>query len=352
MKADWRRFVGRALLLAAAYVVTAKLGLSLAFATQQVTTVWPPTGIALVALLLLGYRYWPGVLLGAFVANLLTSAPVGVAAGIAAGNTLEALAGATLLQRVGRVRAADILDTPHNVLKLLVLAGLVSTTVSASIGTLSLALGGLVPWSQYSSVWLVWWIGDMMGVLIFAPVLLALTNRHYLAVWRRRWLRLGLMLAVSVGVAMIVFTYRPEAVSAIRPFPYMVFPVFIWAALQFRQIGVTASVLVVAMTAVWGTANGLGPFVESHATETNLIILQVFLFTTSVASLIVAAVVAERERATEALHRESAELREVKLELEEARDRATEILAGVLDETSPRRGARNRRSNPTLANER
>jgi two-component system, NarL family, sensor histidine kinase FusK len=340
MKAGWVRFTGYVLLLAAAYVVTAKLGLSLAFTTQQVTTVWPPTGIALVALLILGYRYWPGVFVGALVANLLTNEPVGVAAGIAVGNTLEALTGAVLLQRVGRVRAANVLDTPRNVLKLLVLAGLVSTAVSASIGTLSLALGGLTSWSQYGSVWLVWWVGDMMGSLIFAPALLSLTNRHYMATWRRRWLRFGLMLAVSIGVAMVVFIYRPEAVSDFKPLPYMVFPVLIWAALEFRQIGVTALVLVMAMTAVWGTVSGLGPFAGGNPTETNLILLQVFLFTASVMSLVVAAVVAERERVTEALRQESAELRAVKLELEEARDRATEILAGVLDETSPRRRTR------------
>jgi two-component system, NarL family, sensor histidine kinase FusK len=324
MKLHWE-YIGKILLLAAVYMVAARLGLSLAFTTDQVTTVWPPTGIALVALLLMSYRLWPGILLGAFLINLLTNEPWYVAGGIAVGNTLEALTGAYLLRRVARIRPAALLSSVRNVLLLLLLAGVVSTMVSASIGVLSLAGGGLVEWRDYGAVWLVWWMGDMMGALIFAPTVLVLANREYRARLRRRWVEAVALVASSLVVASFIFSYHSAADWPVTPLPYMTFPVLVWAALRFAQAGVVTSMLTIAMTAVWGTINRLGPFTQGLSIEANLMFLQVFLFTASVTSLIVAVVVAEREDA--------------QIQLQEAHHRATEILAEVLDETSPRRRA-------------
>src|SRR5258707_4101059 len=110
-----RVYVAKLILIAIIYFIAAKLGLSLAFSTKQVTTIWPPTGIALAALLILGWRYWPGILLGAFIVNLYTSEPWYVAGGIGIGNTLEAMAGFYLLQRIAGVTAKNLLSTARNI---------------------------------------------------------------------------------------------------------------------------------------------------------------------------------------------------------------------------------------------
>src|SRR5262245_39269580 len=129
---------GWMLVLALAYFASAKLGLGLASATPSVTAVWPPTGIALAALVLWGRRLWPGVLLGAFLANVTTDVPVYTAAGIAVGNTLEAVVGAWLLDRVG---FRPTLDRLRDIFALVLLAAIVSTAISATIGVISLSIG-------------------------------------------------------------------------------------------------------------------------------------------------------------------------------------------------------------------
>src|SRR5256885_1736020 len=153
----WRYLTG-VLALAAVYFAAAKLGLALAFVAEQVTVVWPPSGIALAALLLGGYRLWPGVAVGAFLANATAHEPPLVAAGIAAGNTLEAVLGAWLLRRL--VGFGTSLERVKDVLALATLAAGASTTVSATVGVTSLCLGGLQPWAAFDSLWWTWWLGD------------------------------------------------------------------------------------------------------------------------------------------------------------------------------------------------
>src|SRR5690349_14349225 len=100
MKSELLRRCVVVLAVAAVYFAAAKLGLRLAFAAEQVSAVWPPTGIALAAALLLDRHAWPGIFLGAFLANATANEPPLVAAALGAGNTLEAIAGAWLLRRL------------------------------------------------------------------------------------------------------------------------------------------------------------------------------------------------------------------------------------------------------------
>ena len=164
----WARLVAIAL-LAAAYYGAAKLGLSFAFETASVTAIWPPTGLALAALVLFGHRLWPGVALGAFLANSWTGIPLMATVGITTGNTLEAVVGAYLLHRVANFRPT--LDRVRDVLALVILAGAVSTAISATIGVASLA-ATTDEVDSFASVWRTWWLGDMGGDLLIAPFLL------------------------------------------------------------------------------------------------------------------------------------------------------------------------------------
>src|SRR5262245_20488746 len=168
---------------AGAYFAAAWIGLRLAFEAEQVTLVWPTTGVALAALLLLGRDVWPGIALGAFAANAFANEPLPTAAGIALGNTLEAVFAAWALTRFG---VAPSLHRLRDVLALIVGAALASTLISATIGVFCLCATGVQPWSAAESLWLTWWIGDAISDLVVAPLLLVWSDAFRRRVDRRR----------------------------------------------------------------------------------------------------------------------------------------------------------------------
>src|SRR5205823_3837719 len=126
-----------------AYFGTAHLGLFLGAVAGFATLVWPPTGIALVALYLYGFSLWPAVFAAALLVNLVHGAPLLVAFAIACGNTLEAVAGAWLLRRM---RFQPRLDRVSDVVVLIVAAAIGSTALSAFVGVESLRVGGAALW--------------------------------------------------------------------------------------------------------------------------------------------------------------------------------------------------------------
>ena len=163
-------FAAEVVALATLYALTARLGLRLDAVSGFAALVWPPTGIALWALLVSRGRLWPGVFIGAAIANVLTGAPLPVALGIGVGNTLEAAFAASLLRRIPGFRLS--LDRLSDALGLIVLAAAISSTISATIGVASLSLGGLVPMERFGQTWRAWWLGDCIGDLLVAPMLL------------------------------------------------------------------------------------------------------------------------------------------------------------------------------------
>src|SRR5215204_2912505 len=156
--------------LAVVYVLAARLGLAFDPESGFATVVWPPTGISLAALVLFGNRMAFGVFLGAISANLFAGAPVAVALGIAIGNTGEALIGASLLRRVPRFSIT--LERVTSVVALIVLSAVLSTLIAATVGVVSLYVGGLVRPPHIRDAWRAWWIGDMVGSLLIAPIIL------------------------------------------------------------------------------------------------------------------------------------------------------------------------------------
>ncbi|HEV8306648.1 MAG TPA: MASE1 domain-containing protein, partial [Methylomirabilota bacterium] len=280
------------LVIAAVYFGAAKLGLTMAFVAEQVTAVWPPTGIALVAILLFGYRVWPGIWLGAFLANATAHEPLLTAVGIAIGNTLEAVTGAWLLHRVAGFGKS--LDRLQDALGLVVLAALGSTTVSATLGSAALVLGGLQPWTAFGRLWWVWWLGDAMGDLVMAPVLLT-----WATAGRRpplfRLAEAGALIASLVAVSLVVFAGPFTRITSSYPLEYVVFPFVMWAALRFGQLGTTTVTFVASAIAIWGTVNGFGPFAKGTTVHESLILLQIFMGVVAVSGLLLAAVMNERQ---------------------------------------------------------
>ena len=284
--------------VAVVYFAAAKIGLLAAVAEKVVSSVWPPTGVALAALLLLGIRAWPGVTIAAFLLNWTAGVPAAGAAGIAVGNTLEAVTGVLLL------RWADFrpsLGRLHDVLALGTLAALVSTTVSATIGVASLWASGAIERSATGFLWSVWWSGDALGDLLVAPLLLA--SAH--APWAR-WSRAQVIEAIALLAGIVVAThvlFQPPTGDE-----YAIFPLIMWAAVRFGAPGSTAASAVVTALTVWYTIHGEGSFTGSTPTH-NLLLLQMYLGLLGTTGLVLAAITTERREAGNAARESEARYR-------------------------------------------
>jgi signal transduction histidine kinase len=294
--------------VAALYWAGARLGLRLAFSNRNVTAVWPPTGVAVAALFLLGARVWPGVFAGALLANITNAAPLETSAGIALGNTLAPLLAAYLLRRLSfRATLDRVVDVVG-----IVAVGLVGMLVSATLGSTVLLLTGELGGS-YGSVWTVWWIGDAMGVIVFAPALFTLVSA-----WNRlrmRPLRLTEALAflVLMPVAAFFFVARPESLW------YLVVPLALYGALRFRQPIAAVTVALVSSVSVIAVVNGLGPITDLPLT-TRLVTLQLFNATLALTVMLLTALADERSRAWDALTASARDLEE------RVRQRSDELL--------------------------
>jgi signal transduction histidine kinase len=313
--------------VAVAYLIGARLGLQLAFANRNVTAVWPPTGIAVAALLLFGVRVLPGVAIGAFLANLTNGAGLEAAALITVGNTLAPLTAGLLLTRVLRMR--HDLGRVRDV-TVLVVAGLVGMTISATLGTVALLVsGGLAP-ADYGETWITWWIGDSMGVVLFAPfLLLVATTRSWPRPTRGQWLEAAVLLLVLVGAS---------AAASISRFPltYLIFPAVIWAAVRFSRLGAATAVVIASSIAIAATVRGGGPYGASLSVTGSLIALQTLNGCVALIALVLAAVTDQARAARSALERLTAEL-EAQVEARTAELRAsneakTEFLSRVSHE--------------------
>jgi integral membrane sensor domain MASE1 len=255
--------------------------------------VWPPTGISLAAYLLLGYRIWPGILSGAFLVNLTTAGTAVTSAGIAAGNMLEGLLGAYLVNRFAA--GVDVFQRGQDILKFTVLAGVVATTVSATFGVTSLTQGGFAARGDYVSIWLTWWLGDMLGTLIFAPpIVLWGINRAW--PWNRRQTFEAIALIVLL-VALGQALFGGWLLLKVKDYAlvFLVAPVLIWMAFRFRQREVATANLMLCVLAIRGTLQGYGPFVMPSPGE-SILLLQTFMGVTALMSLTVAAIFSELRR--------------------------------------------------------
>src|SRR6266498_3401146 len=273
--------------LAAVYYFGAKLGLRFAYINSSVTTIWPPAGIALAAFVLFGYRVWPAIFGAAFLANFTTTGAVLPSLGIAIGNTIEGLLAAYLVNRFAR--GGRVFDRVSDILRFTVLAALVSTTVAASIGVASLAFGGLLSWSDAPRVWLTWWLGDGVGDIVVAPVLILWIGVKPAPGWSRRQTLEAIAAALITGLVSFaifggLFPARHYSITM------LLWPVMIWVAFRFGPRETATAILVVSIVAILRTLQGFGPYGHLSPGE-SLTLLQVWTGITAVTSLVLSAVV-------------------------------------------------------------
>ncbi|HEX4667619.1 MAG TPA: MASE1 domain-containing protein, partial [Chthoniobacterales bacterium] len=288
--------------LALAYFVAGKAGLRLAFLQPSASPVWPPAGIAVAALLVLGRRAWPGIFVGAFFVNATTAGDLGTSFCIATGNTLEALCGAWLVDRyAGGIR---VFDRAQDVFKFALIA-VASTAISPSIGLTSLTLGGFVRWENFARVWFTWWVGDMTGYLVVAPLVLLWwvgPRPHWNAKQR---LEAGALLILLMLTSGVVFGGWFAQFINNYPLAFVCGPILIWTAFRFGQLETATGIFILTGIALWGTLHHFGPY-QLRTDNQSLLTLQCWAAVLTVTSMTLAAAMAERRRVEAELEQQKA----------------------------------------------
>ena len=295
------------------YALAGKLGLMVAIVHPSASAVWAPTGIAIAGLLTFGTGAWPAIAVGAFLVNVTTAGSVVTSIGIAAANTLESLAAVWLVNRFANGRHA--FDHAGDILRFTFFAGVVATTISPTLGVASLASQGFAQWSDFGSIWLTWWLGDVGGALVVAPLLLLWIENPRIHWNRARALEILLLFVTLVAVGQLVFGTPTTAGLKGHPLAFLCMPVLGWAAFRFDQRTASTALFVLSIVAVTGTLRATAPL-ERWELNQALLMLQVFMAVAAVTMLTFASLVAERVRADADVRAASEELRAAMSELE------------------------------------
>jgi TolB-like protein/integral membrane sensor domain MASE1/class 3 adenylate cyclase len=293
----WLPLIG---ILAVIYFIAGKLGLMLASLHASASPVWPPAGIALAGLLLLGYRAWPGIFIGAFLVNVTAAGNVATSFTIAIGNTLEALAGAWLVNRFAG--GTNVFDRPQGVFKFALAAG-ISAIISPAFGATSLGVAGFADWTNYGAIWLTWWLGDATGDLVFTPLVLLWSVAS-----KRRWNKKeaavdGALLLLLVLLSGVVFGGWPAVSARNYPFVLICGPAVIWTAFRFTQRETATGIFILSAIAVWGTLHRFGPFVRETENQ-SLLAVQWWTAVLSITAMALSAGMTERRRVEEELQQQ------------------------------------------------
>ncbi len=280
----------------AGYILAAKLSLLLASVHPSATPVWPPTGIAIAALVAFGLRFWPAIFMGAFVVNVTTAGSVLTSAGIATGNTLEALLASLLVLRFANGKHA--FDRTWDILRFALYGAVLSTAVAATFGVTSLTLGGFAPWNQYGLIWRTWWLGDAAGALIFTPFFLLWGANRSVKWTKSQFVEAGVALALLLITAGTLFGIFFHARMSGDPWTFLCTPFLVWIAFRFGQRESSAALCVLSAFAVVGTIYGRGPFVRETPND-SLLLLQSFLGVMALMTLMFGAEVSDRRRQEE-----------------------------------------------------
>ncbi|HWZ98024.1 MAG TPA: MASE1 domain-containing protein [Candidatus Dormibacteraeota bacterium] len=300
-----RHLLWRVARLILVYFFVCKLGLRLATVHPSATAVWPGTGIALAAILLLGYEIWPGIFFGAFAVNLTTAGSIVSSLGIASGNTLEAVIGAYLVVRFAGGR--NVFNRAEGIFKFFFFACVVATTVSASIGTASLVFTGFGRGVHWESLWFTWWLGNMAGAILVTPCFVLWSSQPAFARTRRRAVLQSMALLSLLIVSAIVFGAFLSPTAQNYPLKFICIPFVVWVAFELRPREAALAVLgfsIIAIGSMLHVARGVSIPNES------LLVTQVFLSVVAITGLLVSVAVSERNRNEDKLEKAKIELEE------------------------------------------
>ena len=331
-------FFGQLGLFAAAYFVAGKLSLLLAIPPGYATALWPPSGIALAAAVLVGSRIWPGIWIGAALVNLTVETSLVAAVLIATGNTLEAVVGASLVRQW--IGVPHRFERGEDVIKFVVIAA-ASATIAATVAMMVLTFRHALRGPEIAWNWVTWWQGDAAGIIIVAPLILTWSVRGVFG-----WSRLTVLEALCCLLLLVVMSRAIFGLGPPGGYPLTIaiLPLIIWIAFRFTQREVTTAIALVCAVAVWSTIEGRGPLAVAPLNE-SLLLLLAFTCIVVITGLTLSAVVEERRRAIFELERALQSVREQAI---------TDPLTGLLNrryllEYLPRELIRAQRSGTSLA---
>ncbi len=303
---SWRYFLSVGA-IALIYFLASKFAISTLILSPEVSPMWPAAGIAQVALLLFGRQLWPGIAIGGFLFSMSNpSANIAIAFISASGRALQAWTGTYLLQSINFSAG---LDRVKDVLGIVGLAAFASTLINSTIGSLVQCLTGLSTWSNFGKIWGTWWVGDAMGILLIAPLILTWREWPSIKNNRQEIVERAIWLVLLLAVGWLVFCSRTRAAYARYPLEYLPFPLVVWAAFRFGQRYTALSNFILCGFAIWGIARGSGPFLKHASSIPQAVLsLQAFIAVIAVTGLVLAATVAERRQAETFLRASEASL--------------------------------------------
>ena len=294
-------YLGQVALIAAVYFAAAKISLVLAIPPGYATAVWPPSGIALAAALLLGRRIWPGIWIGAAMANLMVETSILSAAVIATGNTLEAVVGGTLIRRY--IADPCRFSRAEDVVTFIVLCAL-SASIAATVALVPLSFAHSLTWAETLRNWWTWWQGDVSGIIIVAPLILSWSGHHPPAWSSEKKIELACFGALLLIAAAAILADEATHFAHFS-LTFLTLPFIIWGALRFGLREVTSAIAIACVSAVWYTINR-DELVAVVPLNEVLLMLLTFISMVVTTGLVLVTVVGERRRTMDELREKHA----------------------------------------------
>jgi len=287
------------ILIAFFYLIAARLGLLLAYPGTNATPIWAPTGIALAAVLILGYRIWPGIAIGAFIANFISltalNLPVilSISASLATalGNTFEALIAVFLVRRF--TKSENVFEQTADIIKFILFGAFLSTLISATIGTLTLSMSS-GEWVHFGSIWLTWWLGDAMGTLLIVPLVMLYSKTELSRLVSYPIVFRNLLLIIST-LAIWLLLYMNSF-----PLVYLLIPILVLAAFYLGQFVSSVVIFCISIFSTLITINNGGPY-ASYPLNESLLLQQTFIGSIAITTIILSALVSNQKKSEKIL---------------------------------------------------
>jgi signal transduction histidine kinase len=287
----WEFYLGALPLFVLLYFVAGKLGLALAFVNPSASAVWPPTGLALAAVLLWGNRLWPGIFIGSFLVEYASQHAVGISLCIGTGDVLEALTAATLIRRFAG--GSQAFEKTRTTLTYLLLAAATCTTISATVGVTGLCLGGYAEWSKYGSIWSTWWLGNTVSDLILPPFII-LSLRSARSPWPAPKIREGICLLLLMLVIGLAVFNKNSFLPAASEWKFLFVLPLLWSAFRFGPQGAATFSLLLSVLALVDAYANRGLLAQDDP-NLKLVTLQSFVGMLCITALVLAVVITERK---------------------------------------------------------
>ena len=286
------------ILVALLYYIFARLGYFLAFDNTTALPAWPPSGIAFALIILLGRSAWPGITIGALVANIMAfwnnpglpaQTIITISSFIAIGQTLETLTGNFLVN--AWIRDKYPFNHAKNAFRFLFVT-LFMCLLGSGIGTGSLFFNQVIAHGEVLKTGFSWWVGNVVGILLFTPFILAAARKHHVIFRVEKAVEVGIFAACMLCIYFLL-RLDPFNSTVVRALPFLLLPFLLWLAFRFELLAAITGVLVASLISIYFTIQNSGPFILTGSYD-SMLLLQIFIGVISISTIVLSATVKER----------------------------------------------------------